>query len=148
VKRTPLRRRTPLRANRGRSMSKEWRQARTWTEDRAGGRCEAKAPGCVGRGAHAHHILRRSQGGPDDPSNLAWVCPPCHAYIHANPAWAYEHGLLRRRTPPLVGENHADEAALGQSRPDTPTAADRWPVLPRLWSWARYHDDMINGAGQ
>ena len=34
-------------------------------------------------GAHHHHILPRSLGGPNTPSNLIRVCAFCHAEIHA-----------------------------------------------------------------
>jgi hypothetical protein len=94
VKRAPLHRRTPLRSRRGASAS--WRRARQATESRAGGRCEVDAPGCTRRGVHAHHVIMRSHGGPDDPSNLVWVCAHCHDRIHGNPAWAYAAGWLRR----------------------------------------------------
>ena len=41
-----------------------------------------------------HHRMRRSQGGTDDPVNLADVCVECHNWIHANPYEAYANGLL------------------------------------------------------
>lgn len=60
--------------------------------------CEAQVPGvCEGRGVHAHHILRRSQGGLDTVDNLAWLCGPCHGHVHQHPEWAFGVGLLRRR---------------------------------------------------
>lgn len=31
----------------------------------------------------AHHILRKSKGGSDDPFNLMALCPMCHAQVHA-----------------------------------------------------------------
>jgi len=34
-------------------------------------------------GEHAHHIVYRSHGGKDVPSNLLWVCGQCHQDIHA-----------------------------------------------------------------
>jgi hypothetical protein len=93
---TPLRRKTPLR-NRHQGP-KQYTKVRGWVRDRAGGMCEARIDGvCIDRGEHAHHLLRRSQGGPDDMGNLIWVCAPCHGHIHANPAWAVENGLLRKR---------------------------------------------------
>lgn len=97
MKRTPLRRRTPLRIRRG--PNRLWRMARREVESRANGWCEVRVDGvCEGRGCHAHHILLRSAGGADDPSNLAWTCAPCHGHIHDHPAWSYEHGWLRRRS--------------------------------------------------
>jgi hypothetical protein len=95
VKRTPLKR-----MSRKQKVKKRlWQQARRETESRANGWCEAHIDGvCVGRGCHAHHIRRRAQGGADDPSNLAWVCAPCHDWIHRHPWSAYEQGLLARTT--------------------------------------------------
>jgi hypothetical protein len=36
------------------------------------GRCQC--PGCSHRATHAHHIVPRSRGGSDDPSNLVALC--------------------------------------------------------------------------
>lgn len=92
---TPLRRGAPLRS-RARSLAST---VRAEIARRSGGRCEARfTPGCRGVAEHAHHVLRRSQGGKDEPGNLAHVCAPCHHAIHAEPERAYAAGLLRRRT--------------------------------------------------
>ena len=57
----------------GRQESKVRRQAL----ERAGYRCEA--PGCACRtNLHVHHIIRRSQGGSDELSNLCVVCASHH----------------------------------------------------------------------
>ncbi|MGI8997293.1 MAG: HNH endonuclease signature motif containing protein [Pyrinomonadaceae bacterium] len=29
-----------------------------------------------------HHVLPRSKGGKDEPSNLELICPNCHAEVH------------------------------------------------------------------
>lgn len=84
-----------------RQSATQYRKVRRWVQDRSNGLCEAQTAGvCTGRGEHAHHILRRSQGGPDEPGNLLWLCAPCHEHAHRNPAWAYEHGLLRKAGTP------------------------------------------------
>jgi HNH endonuclease len=44
--------------------------------ERDGYRC--KVPGCSRAAAHAHHIVLRSQGGTDDPSNLVSLCATHH----------------------------------------------------------------------
>ena len=51
-------------------------------------RCEI--PGCIHEGCHSHHIVFRSQGGPDIPMNLIRLCPYHHNMspesVHMNPA--------------------------------------------------------------
>lgn len=65
-------------------------------KERSRGRCEAAwSDLCTGRGEHAHHIVRRSAGGTNDPDNLLWVCWFDHDRIHSNPAEALVRGLLR-----------------------------------------------------
>ena len=51
---------------------------------------------CWGR-LDPHHIQRRSQGGADSLQNLITLCRAHHDYVHANPAWSAEQGLLARR---------------------------------------------------
>lgn len=107
MKRTALRRRTPLRSTRGLvrtpltisgRRSSTWHRSRQWCFDRAHGRCEAMVSAdCTGRAEHAHHLVLRSQGGADDPSNLMALCHACHAHVHANPTESYERGFLRHR---------------------------------------------------
>jgi len=99
MKRTPLRRRRKARP--------DLDAAREVVRARAAGRCEALGPVCDGFGGwyyhgEAHHILRRSQGGKDDASNLLWVCPPCHRYIHANPSESFDRGWLHH----IGGSSH------------------------------------------
>jgi len=57
-------------------------------------RCEVRVDGCWGRAQHRHHIMRRSQGGPDIPSNLLACCHFCHTWIHNNVAAAKVAGWL------------------------------------------------------
>lgn len=73
-----------------------WPDIRRQVHDRALGVCEARTVRCDRFGTQAHHIRRRSQGGTDTPANLLWVCGPCHAHIHDNPAEAYEQGWMTR----------------------------------------------------
>lgn len=107
MKRTPLtrrarlRRRTQLRSGGSirRRFRPGWFKARRFCEGRANGLCEANTPACPPgrhRGAHAHHIILRSQGGSDDPSNLLFVCSAAHRWIHDHPAESYVRGWLRR----------------------------------------------------
>lgn len=61
-------------------------------------RCEAAIDGvCTYVAQHRHHIKLRSRGGSNEASNLLYVCLRCHDHIHANPAWATEHGFMRSR---------------------------------------------------
>jgi len=76
-----------------------WAALRLAVFDRDRGECVALcSPRCTGRAEHAHHMLRRSQGGRDEADNLVSLCSGCHDFVHANPAWAYEAGFLRRST--------------------------------------------------
>ena len=51
-------------------------------------KCEI--PGCIREGCHSHHIVFRSQGGPDIAMNLIRLCPDHHNMspegVHMNPA--------------------------------------------------------------
>ncbi len=51
-----------------------------------------------------HHRRVRGMGGskaPDrhDPSNLVWVCRPCHDWVHAHPKESAETGFMIPRFP-------------------------------------------------
>ena len=101
MKRTPLKRKKSLKSTKmsrvKRGKNAGWWKVRAEVEGRAGSLCEAGVPGvCQIRGHHAHHVLMRSQGGPDEPHNLLWLCGACHRYVHDHPAESYEKGWLRR----------------------------------------------------
>lgn len=98
LKRTPMRRRSRRQEERARTLAAAADEVRR----RANGLCEARfSVECRVRGSQAHHVLRRSQGGTDDPGNLLWVCARCHAEIHLFPTNAVRHGLLGR-----MGKRH------------------------------------------
>lgn len=64
--------------------------------ERSRGRCEAQIANlCTGIGVHAHHVVRRSQGGDNAAENLLWVCWFCHDRIHSSPEDATARGFLR-----------------------------------------------------
>lgn len=90
----PLARRTPLLPRR------PWRTRtpRTPPADPLGPRqCygpERGAPGDCWGALHRHHVVRRSQGGTDQPGNLLWLCAGHHAWTHDHPADAKTLGLL------------------------------------------------------
>lgn len=48
---------------------------------------------CGGRGSQCHHIIYRSQGGPDVAINLILLCAACHARVHTSKD-AYQPLLL------------------------------------------------------
>jgi hypothetical protein len=113
MKRSPLRRRTPLKrgqskltrgrlnpvSSRRRRRDADYEQARQAVLARSEGRCEVDvhSPGCSGRVEQTHHIGGR--GGPDPHrlDNLLGCSAACHAEIHANPNRSYLLGLMVRR---------------------------------------------------
>lgn len=100
TRKTPLRSKTALKRSNWRPKRKsdaEWQKARKVVLKRSDGRCEAHLKGCQGEAHHVHHILRRSQGGKHEESNLLSVCTRCHDFIHANPKEASEKNLLKVR---------------------------------------------------
>ena len=111
MKRTPLKRKTPLRRvspkrapiNRARAtFVKEQLTARELCE--AGAKIHFAGHGhrCSGLAVDLHEPLTRARGGDVlDPANTIAVCRGCHDWIHANPAAATPLGLLRgnRETP-------------------------------------------------
>lgn len=100
MRRTPLKRGKPLKRTAFKRKNKrtaEWRNARGVVLKRCDDRCEARLRGCGGGAEHVHHVLRRSQGGGNEPENLLGVCFRCHEWIHAHPKEAARLGLLRLR---------------------------------------------------
>lgn len=98
----PLKRSTPLRAKTGLSRSPMKRgkpKGRARADEPLASVCRVASPVCSFTPSERHHKLRRSQGGTDDASNTVDACSPCHSYIHAHPAWAYDEGWLLRRPP-------------------------------------------------
>lgn len=60
--------------------------------------CQARVPDvCMVRAVTAHHLKLRSQGGGNELENLCAVCRDCHLFLHHNPAWAADNGLIERR---------------------------------------------------
>ena len=98
MKRSPLRRRTPLRRvgkNKKRVGVPKDVYALVVGRDRfCQGQKHAPEVSCWGR-LDPHHILRKSQGGPDTVDNLVLLCRAHHDHVHGNPAWARTVGLLR-----------------------------------------------------
>jgi hypothetical protein len=113
MKRTPLKRKTPLkRGGRLQSVSAK-RKAEQGDRDecrrlvmaRAAGRCEVcpriadvdpvTASECYRTASDVHEIKTRARGGSIfEPENCLAVCRKAHDWIHANPALATPLGLL------------------------------------------------------
>lgn len=100
MKRTPLRRKTPLRQV-GRKAHREQPDldafraavhARRW--------CEAGPPACLyyrHEGHHAHHICPADRDrGLHDPERGLLLCAEAHRWVHGNPAAAGRRGWLLR----------------------------------------------------
>ena len=97
MKRSPISRKKPLKGSvlrPKRKQNPQWGNTRREVFDRAGGLCEARLDKCDGEAHHAHHKLRRSQGGKDEPDNLLALCFWCHEWIHGHPEEARLRGWL------------------------------------------------------
>lgn len=84
MRRTRLR---PVSVKRARARASwEEQKRRVWA--RSQGWCEA--PRCCRRAVDVHHLVKRSQGGTNDLTNLAALCRPCHDATDL----AYDRGRL------------------------------------------------------
>lgn len=93
LRRTPLRRFTPLAARRPVVSDDEW-LARAAVRLRSGGACE----GCdMARAVDWAHRQGRAQGGRWAPGNGLDFCRYCHTWQHARPAAAAQLGWTVRR---------------------------------------------------
>lgn len=85
-----------------RKTSAGWRKVSKEVESRSRGLCEGNVEGvCPAgkhRGDHCHHIILRSQGGPDEAWNLMHLCHVAHRWAHDHPTDAAELGIIRRRS--------------------------------------------------
>lgn len=94
MKRTPLLRRTPLRAK-----SKK-RQQQDVLRRKLVAQLLETYPWCqrcfVHRAVDCHELKRRSQGGdPLDPTGIATLCRPCHTWVTEHPQAAHDEGWVR-----------------------------------------------------
>lgn len=101
MKRSPLQRRTPLKARRSHTFTKARCAAVAAAAARDGYSCVARhlAPlvACGGP-LDGHEPLTRGRGGdPLDVDNILTVCRSHHDHLHAHPAWAESVGLLKRQ---------------------------------------------------
>lgn len=77
---------------RKRHPRRHWREARA-AHLTANPQCAV----CDVRATEVHHKGGRLGERLVHPGNLLSVCGPCHARIHANPAWARARGLMVSR---------------------------------------------------
>ena len=100
MKRSPIKRRTPLRKVGAKALREQQalRDFRFAVRVMAGGRCQAHTPDCppgAHDGHHAHHrCIADRRLGRHDPARGLLVCEQAHRYIHAHPAESYERGWL------------------------------------------------------
>ena len=85
------------RSERAQDYLDELKGSRMAVTSRSRGNCEC-GMACGLRAEVVHHRLRRSAGGTNQMDNLVHLADACHRRVHENPAWAYENGLLLRRS--------------------------------------------------
>jgi len=74
------------------AVSADWVSIREAVLRRDNYKCRECGKWCRSGEADVHHLLPRSAGGPDEPSNLVTLCDGCHAAHHPKLA-----GRLARR---------------------------------------------------
>jgi hypothetical protein len=62
---------------------KDFYNTKNFVYHRDGYKCQSGQKGIHSKKLHAHHIIFRSNGGPDTPANLTTLCETCHAALHA-----------------------------------------------------------------
>lgn len=88
-----------------REAAKALRHASARVRRRDGGKCR-----CCGRpGTEVHHVVFRSMGGSDDPSNLVLLCARDHSAIHQHALKIYGTDANKR----LTFEWHPDAQKAG-----------------------------------
>lgn len=101
MKRTPLRRSSPLRQRtplprQSRKRRQETPLRQTLVASLLDERPVCEVPWCHNRSEHVHEPLTRARGGSIlDPANCRAVCGAHHDEIHGEPDWAYQLGFLR-----------------------------------------------------
>ena len=98
--------------------SLDWANIREAVLRRDNYKCRECGKPCRSAEADVHHLLPRSTGGPDEPSNLVTLCDGCHAAHHPKLAgrlarrvmekWAIRLALWldRRRAIPDASRNY------------------------------------------
>jgi hypothetical protein len=100
MRRSPLKR-SPMKRTRQAARRAEV-ETRATVAERSEGQCEIRLDGCAGAATDMAHRVARGMGGRplgDDwrASNVVHSCRVCHSWCHANPAEAYDLGLMLKR---------------------------------------------------
>ena len=90
---------------------------------------------CQREDADVHHLIPRSLGGSDDPSNLVTLCDGCHAAFHPNLQAKLSRRLLERWGLRLV-------RWLDQTGKVAEAAGNLGPAL-RLFGLERFRDGQL-----
>jgi ATP-dependent DNA helicase RecQ len=116
-------------------MSADWANIREAVLRRDGYKCRECGKPCRSAEADVHHLLSRSAGGPDEPSNLVTLCDGCHAAHHPKLA-----GRLARR----VMEKWAVRLAQWLDRRRAISDASRnYGAALRLFGLERFRDGQL-----
>lgn len=122
-------------ASRGDARSLDWIKIREGVLLRDNYRCVECGIRCGAGTADVHHLLPRSSGGTDEPSNLVTLCDGCHAAHHPKLA-----GRLARR----VMEMWAVRLALWLDRHGAISQASRnFGAALRLFGLERFRDGQL-----
>ena len=117
------------------AQSPEWTKVRDGVLLRDNHRCVECGVQCGRADADVHHLLPRSAGGTDEPSNLVTLCDGCHAAHHPKLA-----GRLARR----VMERWAVRLALWLDRHGVISEASRnFGAVLRLFGLERFRDGQL-----
>jgi ATP-dependent DNA helicase RecQ len=119
----------------GRARSPDWVTVSKAALKRDNYKCVECGTSCGAIEADVHHLLPRSAGGTDEPSNLVTLCDGCHAAHHPKLA-----GRLARR----VMEKWAVRLALWFDRHGTISEASRnFGAALRLFGLERFRDGQL-----
>src|SRR5262245_10885012 len=117
------------------AVSADWVNIREAVLRRDNYKCVECGTPCRSAEADVHHLLPRSAGGPDEPSNLVTLCDGCHAAHHPKLA-----GRLARR----VMEKWAVRLALWlDSRRTISDATRNFGAALRLFGLERFRDGQL-----
>ena len=117
------------------AVSADWINIREAVLRRDNYKCVECGTPCRSAEADVHHLLPRSAGGPDEPSNLVTLCDGCHAAHHPKLA-----GRLARR----VMEKWAVRLALWLDRRRAISDATRnFGAALRLFGLERFRDGQL-----